>query len=274
MPDLPEIETIKREFARDLVGREIAAVEVKTPSIVNVPLEQFVRRVQGTEFIEVSRRAKYLVAKLSNGFSLVLNLKMSGQFVHSSPGGELNGHVHTIFILDDGTSLFLRDANSFAAIVLLRSTDVTHFFAHLRLGPEPLKPSFDYEIFRLLVKRHPNARIKPLLCDDQFIAGIGSIYSDEILFYARVHPERPATSLTDQEIQRVYEGIKHILPEAINYRGTTTEFYLDLNGEKGEYQDHLKVHAKPGRPCDGCTGSVERIEVAGRDTYICPSCQH
>lgn len=273
MPDLPEVETIKREFARDLVGREITAVEVKTPSIINVPLEQFVRRVQGAEFIEVSRRAKYLVAKLSNGFSLIVNLKMSGQFLHSSPRGELNGHVHAIFTLDDRTKLFLRDSNAFAAIAVLRSADITHFFAHLRLGPEPLKPSFEYEIFRLLVKRHPKARIKPLLCDDQFIAGIGNIYADEILFFARVHPERLATSLTDQEIQKLFDGIKHILPDAINHRGTTTEFYLDLNGDKGEYQDHLKVHAKPGRPCDGCSGSVEKIEVAGRDTYICPSCQ-
>ena len=273
MPDLPEIETIKREFARDLVGREITEVEVKTPSVINVPLEQVVRRVRGAEFVEVSRRAKYLVAKLSNGFSLILNLKMSGQFLHASPSGELNGHVHVIFTLDDGSKLFLRDTNAFSAIVLLRSTDVTHFFAHLRLGPEPLKPSFDFEIFRLLVKRHRKARIKPLLCDDQFVAGIGNIYADEILFFARVHPKRLASSLTDREIQKIFDGIKHVLPDAIAHRGTTTEFYLDLNGDKGEYQDLLKVHAKPGRPCDGCPGSVEKIEVAGRDTYICSSCQ-
>jgi len=273
MPELPEVETIKREFADKLIGRKINSVEVRSPGVLDVPPAQFAGRIEGAEFKNVTRRAKYLVITLSNGYSLVIHLKISGQLLYVPPDRPLNGYTHIVFNIDDGKQLRLRDVNSFASIRLLKSSEVPPFFAHLKLGPEPLNPDFSYESFRTIIKRHPRARIKPLLIDQHFIAGIGSIYADEILFYARVHPTRKVSELSEEEIRKIYEGIRQILPEAISHRGTTTQFYLDLMGDKGGHQDYLKVHAKTGKPCEGCPGVVERIEISGRGTYLCPSCQ-
>lgn len=273
MPELPEVETIKREFARELIGRRIGSVEVRTASMIDVPPSQFVDRVRGAELESVTRRAKYLVVGLSSDYSLVIHLKISGQLIYTSPDEPIDGYVHIIFNLDDGKQLRLRDVNSFASVRLLRSRDVVALFAHMNLGPEPLNPDFSYEFFKSLIKRHRAARIKPLLVNQHFVAGIGNIYADEILFYARVHPERKVADLSEAEIRRIYDGMKSILLEAISHRGTTTRFYLDLNGRKGEYQNYLKVHAKAGKPCNGCPGVVEVIEVSGKDTYYCPSCQ-
>lgn len=274
MPELPEVETIKREFARELIGRRVGSVEVRTASVLDVPPAQFIERVRGAEFDNVSRRAKYLVINLSNGYSLVIHLKISGQLIYVAPDRHVNGHTHILFNLDDGRQLRLRDVNSFASIWLLKTTDIPSFFAHRKLGPEPLNPDFSYESFRTLIRRHKGARIKSLLINQHFLAGIGNIYADEILFYARIHPTRKVADLSDEDIHKVYDGIRKILPEAISHRGTTTQFYLDLNAKKGEHQNFLKVHAKVGKPCEGCPGAVEMIEVSGRGTYLCPSCQH
>lgn len=274
MPELPEVETIKREFARELVGRRIISVDVRNPSVLDVPSAQFVSRVDGAEFKNVIRRAKYLIVNLTNGYSMVFHLKVSGQLLYMPSSRPIDGYTHVIFNLDDGRQLRLRDVNSFASIRLLKTSDVPSFFAHQKLGPEPLNPGFTYDSFRAHIRRHPRARIKPLLIDQHFLAGIGNIYADEILFYARVHPTRKVADLTEEETRRIYEGIKNILPQAIYRHGTTTQFYLDLNAQRGEYQNYLKVHTKAGKPCDGCPGVVEKIEVSGRGTYLCPSCQH
>jgi len=274
VPELPEVETIKREFSRDLIGRIVKFVDVRTPSVINVPPEQFEERVRGAEFIDVNRRAKYLVITLSHGYTMVIHLKISGQFLYVRPDMPVKKYTHVIFGLDDGRQLRLGDVNSFASIQLMKSTEVVSYFAHLKLGPEPLNPSFDYDSFRARIRRHPRARVKPLLIDQHFVAGIGSIYADEILFYARVHPARKVSELTEDELRKIYDGIKRILPEAISHHGTTTRFYLDLHGHRGEHQNYLKVHAKTGRECEGCPGVVEKIELSGRGTYLCPSCQH
>jgi formamidopyrimidine-DNA glycosylase len=274
VPELPEVETIKREFDNILIGRRIDSIEVRTPVVLDIPPEQFVQRVEDARFKEVNRRAKYLVINLSNGFTLIFHLKISGQLLHVPPTRPIDEHTHVIFTLDDGNQLRLRDVNSFALIWVLKTSGVTSFFAHRKLGPEPLNPSFSYESFRALIKRHPRAMIKPLLINQHFVAGIGSIYADEILFYARVHPARRVSNLSEGEIHNIYEGMRKILPEAITHHGTTTRFYLDLKGQRGEHQNYLKVHAKTGKPCEGCPGVVERIEVSGRGTYLCPSCQH
>lgn len=273
VPELPEVETIKREFEHELIGRRIESVEVRTPSVLNIPPTQFVERVRGTEFTGVSRRAKYLVINLSDGYSMVIHLKISGQLLYVPADTPIKDYTHVIFNLDDGKQLRLRDVNSFAAIQLVKTSDIPAFFAHQKLGPEPLSPNFNFDALKTIMRRHPRARIKPLLLDQHFLAGIGNIYADEILFYARIRPDKRVSELSEAEVRRIYDGIKRILPEAIRHRGTTTQFYLDLDGRQGEHQDFLKVHAKAGKACDGCPGVVEKIEISGRGTYFCPSCQ-
>ncbi|MHB8840667.1 MAG: DNA-formamidopyrimidine glycosylase [Candidatus Aquicultor sp.] len=274
IPELPEVETIKREFEHEIIERGIESVEVRTPSILNIPPAQFVERVSGAEFTAVSRRAKYLVANLSNGYSLVIHLKISGQLLYVPKNDPIKDYTHVIFNLDDGKQLRLRDVNSFTSIQLIKTSDIPAFFAHQKLGPEPLNPGFNYDAFKTIMRRHPRARIKPLLLDQHFLAGIGNIYADEILFFARIRPDKRVSELSELEVRRIYEGIKRILPEAIRHRGTTTQFYLDLNGRQGEHQNFLKVHAKAGKACEGCPGVVEKTELSGRGTYFCPSCQH
>lgn len=274
MPELPEVETIKREFDRDLIGRWIDSVEVRNPVVIAVPPAQFIERVERAEFTQVSRRAKYLIVNLSNGYSLIIHLKISGQLLYVPADRRVDSSTHIIFNLDDGRQLRLRDVNAFASMQALKTTDVPAFFAKQKLGPEPLSPDFSYEMFKSLVKRHKRAMIKPLLIDQHFVSGIGSIYADEILFYARVHPTKKVADLSEADIHKIYEGIKRILPEAISHRGTTTRAYLDLHGNRGEHQKYLKVHAQTGKECEGCPGTVERIELSGRGTYLCPSCQH
>lgn len=274
MPELPEVETIKREFDRKLIGKSIESVVIKTYAMLDIPPAQFIERVRGAEFTHVSRRAKYLIVNLSNGYSLLIHLKLSGQLLYVSPTRPIDGSTHIIFNLDDGMQLRLRDINAFASIRPVKTSEVPAFFAKQKLGPEPLNPNFTYEHFRELIRRHKRATIKPLLMNQHFVSGIGSIYADEILFYARVHPAKKVTDLSETETYKIYEGIKKILPEAISHRGTTTQQYLDLHGKKGEHQNYLKVHAKTGKPCQGCPSTVEKIELSGRGTYLCPSCQH
>ncbi|HEY3375585.1 MAG TPA: bifunctional DNA-formamidopyrimidine glycosylase/DNA-(apurinic or apyrimidinic site) lyase [Candidatus Aquicultor sp.] len=274
MPELPEVETIKREFDRELVGCTVVSVGVKNPVVLDIPPVQFIERVRGAEFTHVSRRAKYLAINLSNGYSLIIHLKISGQLLYTAPDMPVDDATHIILNLNDGKQLRLRDSDTFAKVFTVKTSDIPSFFAKLRLGPEPLNPNFTFDEFRTLIRRHKRAMIKPLLINQHFISGIGSIYADEILFFAKVHPTKKVGDLTEDELHKIYDGIKRILPEAIAHHGTTTRAYRDLNGQKGEYQDYLKVHAKVGQPCPGCLGTVERIEMSGRGTYVCSSCQH
>ncbi len=271
MPELPEVETIKRQFERALVGRKITSVEIGLQKIVRGRADAFARAVSGAHFTGARRRAKLLMLDLSNGYTILVHLKVSGQLLYAPASAEADKHTHAMFHLDNGMDLRLRDVRQFGYLKLVRREDVAATPELRDLGPEALDMSL--EQFRMAIAKRRNAKIKAALIDQRLIAGIGNIYSDEALFCARIHPERRVGSLDPDEEARIYRCIRELLNSSIMRRGTSVALYVDLFGNKGENQNYLRVYGRKGKPCEICAGKIERIKVAGRSAHFCPSCQ-
>ena len=273
MPELPEVETIKNDLRATVLGRRIVGVYVIDPRLVVYPsLREFEAGLQGQEIVGVDRRAKYLLIRLSSGKILVVQLMVTGQLLLVSPEEPRKKSTRLLFDLDDGRQLRLNDASHLARMNLVDESELNQRLPLAELGPEAISDEFTLDYFRSKLQG-TRRQIKALLLDQRVVSGIGNIYADESLFAARIHPLRPASSLSPDEIERLYHSIRSILKAAIALRGTTTRSYRDVLGRKGGYQALLKVVARAGRPCIGCPGIVEKILAAGRETYYCPSCQ-
>ncbi len=242
MPELPEVETIRRQLNRKIVGRKL----------------------DGKKIIRVRRRAKVLIIDFSDGSSLIFHLKMTGQLIFN---GESSRFTRQVFKFDDGSQMVFNDARKFGWWRKVKDTK------NLEKGFGPEAPGISLENFKGLLKKRPNAKIKPLLMDQKFIAGIGNIYSDEILFASAVQPLRLVKTLTGKEIERIWRNIRKILQAAIEYRGTSERSYLDACGKKGNYLQHLKVYRREGEKCVRCGGEIKRIKIGGRSGHFCPRCQ-
>jgi formamidopyrimidine-DNA glycosylase len=270
MPELPEVQTVADDLQVHLVGRTITGVTVYWHrTIARLAVEEFVGQVCGRQVRQVSRRGKYLVIGLDRGH-LLIHLKMSGRLhivpAHESPGS----HDRVVFGLDDGRQLRFTDTRKFGRIYLVDDPqEVT-----AELGPEPLDDGFTLGDFRRLLARR-KGRLKPLLLNQRFRAGLGNIYADETLFAARLHPQRRADSLTPAEQARLYEAIRVVLNSAVEGRGTTLSDggYTDASGQAGTYQFALAVYDRTGKPCPRCKTPVERIVLSGRSAHFCPICQ-
>ena len=243
MPELPEVETIRRQLARKLIGKKLD----KQP-------------ITG-----VRRRAKILIIDFKDGTSLIFHLKLTGQLIFN---GKPSRYTRKVFYFDDGTRLVFNDARKFGWWKKIKDTKPIE----KEFGPEALE--IDLKTFEDNLKKHPNAKIKPLLMNQKFIAGIGNIYSDEILFSAKVHPLRQVKTLCDKEIQPIHQNIKKILRRAIQYRGTTEQYYRDACGRKGNYTNHLQVYRREGEKCSRCGTIIKRIKIGGRSAHFCPKCQN
>jgi formamidopyrimidine-DNA glycosylase len=270
VPELPEVETVARGLRVCLLDRTITGAAVGWPgSIARPTVDEFTARVAGRRVTLVGRRGKYVVIGLDRGYLLV-HLKMSGRLRVVPVNDPLDKHVHVFFDLDDGQQLRFRDVRKFGRIYLV--DDPSDVIAGL--GPEPLADDFTVDDFRSLLARR-RGRLKPLLLNQQFLAGLGNIYADEVLFLARLHPLRTADSLTPDEEARLYEATRAVLGQAVASRGTTLDDggYTDARGQAGGYQDQLAVYGREGKPCLQCQTSVERIVIGGRSAHFCPSCQ-
>lgn len=272
MPELPEVETIKRDLRELVVGSKVEDAEVMDPILAEQPsAEEFVRRLKGTEIVGARRRAKHLVLDLDSGDALVLQLKIGGQLLLVPPVGEPTTALMLALRLDGDRGLYLRDETGFTRARLVDADGLEERFADL--GPEPLGEGFypGYLREKLGGRR---ARIKGLLLDQKVVAGVGNIYVDEALFDARIHPTRKASTLTEGEWTRLQAAVRENLAAGIEHRGTTFSLYRDVLGRKGHHQDHLKVFVRAGEPCPGgCGGKVVREKVGGRATFLCPACQ-
>jgi len=272
VPELPEVETIKNDLRELVVGRRIERATVNDPRLVRYPsVAEFEAGLAGQRLVGVDRRAKYLLIRLSSGKTLVVQLMTTGQLLLVDPETPLRKSTRLILDLDNGRQLRLLDSSHLARVHLLDDSRLTERLPLGELGPEAISPELTLPEFARRLKRR--RQIKALLLDQRVIAGLGNIYVDESLFEARVHPLRPASSLSGEEVERLYRAIRHILSEAIRMRGTTTRSYRDVLGRKGGYQERLKVVARAGKPCFECSGTVAKMWVAGRETYYCPSCQ-
>ncbi len=266
MPELPEVETIKNELLPHVIGRTIGEVDIFWEKMVRNPLvPEFRARVIGKTIMNISRRGKYLFFHLSSGERLVMHMKMTGSLLIDPPDDKF---ARAIFRLDNGATLYFRDPRKFGVMWLAADESAVA----RKLGPEPLGKDFTLETLAGIL-RHRKAPVKPVILDQSVIAGIGNMYSDEALFEAKIHPEKPAGSLSDAEIKRLYRAIRRVLRAAIKNKGASVRNYYRPDGNIGTAHDEFRVAHGTGKDCPRCGAPIERIVVRGRGTYLCPRCQ-
>jgi len=265
MPELPEVETIKRDLEKTVLGKKIIEVCVHHPAVVREPgVGKFKKDLTGVTVKRILRRAKVLILELSSGKSLVIHLKMTGQLVY--PGGGSKSRVS--FYLSDGKILDFNDQRLFGELRVLGDWRTLKFIQSL--GPEP----FDITLaqFKEMISKK-RTKIKPLLLDQTFVSGIGNLYAAEALFRAKVGPERPSQSLSGKEKEKLFNAIKDILEKAIRHGGSSVDDYVRVSGKAGDYARFHKVYGRAGKPCFLCKTQVKRIALGGRGTYFCSKCQ-
>lgn len=265
MPELPEVETVKRDLEKAVLGKKITGVCVHNSTVIREPsAEKFRKEIAGAKITNVLRRAKVLIMELDNNKSLAVHLKMTGQLVYPGKGEK----SRVSFCLSNGKQLDFNDQRLFGELRLVEDWRNLKFIQGL--GPEPSELSLD-EFKKMLAAK--KTKIKPLLMDQTFISGIGNLYAAECLFRARISPLRPANSLTGKEKELLFNQIKEVLNEAIRYGGSSVDDYVRLSGERGNYVQHHKVYGRENKPCFICHSSIKRITLGGRGTYFCPKCQ-
>ncbi|MFA5116423.1 MAG: DNA-formamidopyrimidine glycosylase [Candidatus Omnitrophota bacterium] len=265
MPELPEVETIKRDLEKAILGKKIIEVRAQNPAVIRqIRVDKFKKGLEGASFKSVFRKAKVLILGLSNGKFLVIHLKMTGQLVF--PGDGKKSRVS--FYLSDGKILDFNDQRLFGELRLLDDWRSLKFIRGL--GPEPFDLTLQ-QFNDMLGKK--KTRIKPLLMDQAFISGIGNIYAAECLFRARIRPERPAQSLSDKEKNLLFSRIGEVLHEAIRCGGSSVDDYVRVSGKRGGYAAHHQVYGRQNEPCRICKTAIKRTILGGRGTFFCPKCQ-
>ena len=274
MPELPEVETVRKGLERLVVGKTIDAVTVLWPRIIELPeVPLFQAFLSGQEIIGVQRRGKFLILKLTD-FDLVSHLRMEGKYEYfpSAQTAIQDKHTHVIFQMQDGSQLQYRDVRKFGRMALVPKNQSSKYKGIQQLGPEPLSHDFDKIAFQEALKKKTMA-IKPLLLNQKIVVGLGNIYVDESLWLASIHPERLASSLTERETSLLYECIIAVLGQAVEAGGTTIRTYANALGEAGTFQVSLQVYGQTGQPCARCQTPIQKIKVAQRGTHFCPTCQ-
>jgi formamidopyrimidine-DNA glycosylase len=264
MPELPEVETVVRGLRGPLEGRTITGVTVRWPNSVKTSVTELKTELPGKRIEHISRRGKYLRFHLSDRRSLFLHLKMSGDLWVVPATDADDPYARTIFDLDNGYQLRFRDIRKFGRVYLVDNPDKVVG----KLGPEPLAEDFTVVDFVALFERR-SGRLKPLLLNQQFIAGIGNIYADESCHIAGLDPRRRVDTLSTTELERLYHAIRRTLNNGIIHKGAS----LDSVYRGGEFQNHFQVYGRRGQPCLNCGTEIQRIVLAGRGTHFCSQCQ-
>lgn len=273
MPELPEVEVVRRSLEPALRGSRIIRVLAgeHPDDLLLVPFDAFARSLAGQVITRLDRRGKTLLIELDSGATVTVHLGMTGALVLARPGDPVLPHRHLTILLDGERELRYHDIRRFGRIGLLPLGERDRFEA--RFGPEPHAPELTPEQLHQRLARHRRP-VKALLLDQSFLAGIGNIYADEALFRAGIHPRRPADTLDVEEAQRLLQALRAVLDEAIRRRGTTIRTYRDGQGRSGTNQAFLRVYGRPpGTPCPVCGTPLERTVVAQRGTTYCPRCQ-
>ncbi|MBU0672494.1 MAG: bifunctional DNA-formamidopyrimidine glycosylase/DNA-(apurinic or apyrimidinic site) lyase [Candidatus Margulisbacteria bacterium] len=287
MPELPEVETIKRGLKKAIVGKKIADFDSDWHKAINKPLRQYQRILMGTKILNVDRRAKMLVLTLLNDWRILVHLKMTGQLVFRDKkkcliGGHSietncenlpNKFTHAIFTFADDSHLYFNDVRKFGWVRLYSANELAKVFEKMQLGPEPLTSEFTSGCLTEIMRQRPKARVKQFIMDPKNLVGVGNIYSDEVCFFARVRPDRRVGTLKDKEIKLIHKGIIKILKAAIMAQGTTFSNYVNTDGEAGAFTKQLKVYQRHGKKCYSCKGRIIKMKIGGRTSSFCPKCQ-
>jgi len=272
MPELPEVETIRRTLAAHVGGLVIRQVHVFwPPALSGWEGREMADIVQGQKIASLGRRGKYLLIHLQREWTLVAHMRMTGRLYYFPEAHAANKHTHAVFELDRGELHFM-DTRKFGRIQAVPNAWLGEVPALRRLGPEPLDESFTPEVLgqRLHAKK---VKLKAALLDQAVIAGLGNIYADEALFAAGLHPEKPAAALNGTELVKLHGAIQSVLQAGIDSRGTSFRDYRDANGEMGSFQARLNVYGRAGEPCRKCGRALAKLRLGGRTTVFCPECQ-
>jgi formamidopyrimidine-DNA glycosylase len=278
MPELPEVETIRRDLDKEIVGRRIKSVDVSgMRSIRRHPNKRhFTSKLEGTKVSGIERRGKYLLMRLDSGDVLVAHLGMSGQLLRAKNTREKPPkHTHVVVTFTQGGQLRYVDPRTFGELFVTTPEELAREVPELgHLGFDPIDHAMSWGRFGELLQAK-KAKLKTVLMDQRFVAGIGNIYSDEILFVAGLRYDRPSDSLSAQEVRRLYRAMGETLQEAIKHRGSSLadQQYRDIFGEIGEYQSLHKVYDREGEPCPRCRNPIIRVKASGRSHFLCEQCQ-
>lgn len=274
MPELPEVETVVRGLRPRLNGRRIVRLRVGQPLIVHGNLARFRRALRGARIERVSRRGKYILIALRPGRKgwlanyWIVHLGMTGQLYACSAAAPLLKHTHVVAWLSSGEQLRYCDSRRFGKMLTLNEAELQDYLSHL--GPEPFRISLPRFVRLCSGRRVP---IKNLLLNQTLLCGLGNIYATEALFVARIHPARPAGTLSRHELARLHRALRKVLREAIAGQGTTVSDYRTADGTPGGYQNHLRVYDREEEPCPRCRTPIGRLVLAGRSAHFCPRCQ-
>ncbi len=293
MPELPEVETVRRQLEPEAVGRTIEGAEILDERWTRPELPAAVERaLEGRRITAVGRRGKYLVVVLDDGVSLVMHLRMTGNLLLRPAGSDAVGdlmasdrlggprlyethpdsrHLRARLVLDDGSELWFTDPRRFGHAVVLSESELDPYFAS-RLGVEPLGGDLTPQLLLELAAGR-RAPLKSFLLNQAQVAGIGNIYADEALFRAHLHPLSPAGSMRLEHAEELRDGIVDALEAGLAHGGSSIDDYRDARGERGSMQDEFLVHTREGEPCPRCGETIRRVVVSGRSTYFCPGCQ-
>lgn len=277
MPELPEVETIRRDLEKEVVGKKLKEVTVIGERTVRRGLEDFKERLEGRKVVGVDRRGKYLVVRLDGPDVLVIHLRMSGQLLKATAKDPVANHTHAILGFGAPGAIQIRfvDPRTFGELFVTTPAELGAAIPELSsLGFDPLETPMSWERFGLLL-RSRKSKLKTLLMDQSFIAGIGNMYADEILFAAGLRYDRDSATISPQEARRLWRGMTEVLTEAIKARGSSLadEQYVDLFGKIGKFQEQHQVYAREGKRCLRCRATISRVKFSQRSTYFCPSCQ-
>lgn len=304
MPELPEVQTVVTELNKKLRGLKIKRVAVHAAKLVSVgpntvsnirdvpqkTVNQFVKFLTGRKIVSVSRRGKMLIFDLDGPLCMLVHLKMTGQFIFedkalakktgskyrllnkaTAPLVKLpSKHTHVVFYFMDGSTLYFNDIRKFGYLRVVLDKDMEKVKEFREYGPEPLEKSFTFEVLRDAVANRKKIPIKLALMDTKVVVGIGNIYSDEILYHARVKPDRKVESLTTRELRAIFDQIKPVLKTGVKYKGSSVGDFVRTDGKWGSMGKHHYVYGRKGQPCLGCATIISSIKLGGRTASFCP----
>ena len=286
MPELPEVETVKRGLETLIVGCVVKAVEHDTPKSFPNASADVDTFLVGSTITTIRRRAKVLLIDLSTEYTLVIHLKMTGQLVYRGeqqfgaghPNYSLIGELpdrstRVILSFSDGSKLFFNDQRKFGWVRLLPTVQVPEIDFFKKVGPEPLSADFTPEVFIERIRKRANTTIKAALLDQTVLAGVGNIYADESLWGAEIHPAERVREVPDKKLRKLHEELRYVLNLSIEKGGSTDRNYVNAEGKRGSYIDFARVFRRERLPCPRCRTTIEKSKVAGRGTHTCPSCQ-
>jgi formamidopyrimidine-DNA glycosylase len=273
MPELPEVETIKRDLNKELKGRKILRLKFYDWSKMLKPSpEALTKAIEGKRIRDIDRRAKLLLVHLADhGTTVAIHLKLSGQLFIRKSSDPPDRFTHVIIEIDKGEELRFNDLRKFGFMkVVENKVELDKLLSEF--GPEPFTKEFTFNVFKKIITNSSRA-IKTVIMDQTKISGVGNIYADEALWRAKIHPEKRAEKLTENELKNLHDSILFVLKQGIKDRGTSVDQYLDPFAKEGKHAKNLKVFRMNGKPCPRCGASIKKSRVGGRGTHYCPACQ-